>query len=223
VLTVGHRGAKAYAPENTLASFQKAIEMGVDAVELDVRETRDGELVVMHDADIKRTTNGKGLVSDLSLEEIKSFSADDQKVPTFGEAMDFLNGKVKLLIELKETGYEEQVLSEVQKRGMDKKVVIISFREDAIKKIRDKNSTIETGLIYSKHSNPIKAALDLKANYLLPFYRFTHTANVQKAHQKGLKVIVWNINTREEAAEYAKKGVDGIASDKPDILKMLNA
>jgi glycerophosphoryl diester phosphodiesterase len=177
----------------------------------------------MHDADVKRTTDGEGLVSDLMLEQIKGLSSQGEKVPTLGEALDFLKGKVKVLIELKESGYEEQVLTEVQKRGMEKNVVIISFHDGAIKTIREQNPTVETGLIYAKHSNPLKAALELKANYLLPLYRFTHTANVQKAHEKGLKVIVWTINTPEEASEYAKKGVDGIASDKPDILKSLNA
>jgi glycerophosphoryl diester phosphodiesterase len=73
-------------------------------------------------------------------------------------------------------------------------------------------------LIYAKHKNPLKAALELKANYLLAFYRFTHTANVVKAHENGLKVIVWTINIPQEVEEYAKKGVDGITSDKPDIL-----
>lgn len=218
MLRVGHRGARAYAPENTLASFEKAIEIGVDAVELDVRKSRDGELVVMHDADIKRTTSGKGLVSDLSLAQIKAYSSDGEKVPTLGEALDFLGGKVKVFIELKEQGSEEQVLAEVRKRGMEKDVVITSFLEDALKKVRERDAAIPTGLIYAKHSNPIKAALTLKANYLLPLYRFTHTANVQKAHQNGLKVVVWTINTPEEVAEYVKKGVDGIASDKPDIL-----
>ncbi|MCL5877173.1 MAG: glycerophosphodiester phosphodiesterase [Candidatus Bathyarchaeota archaeon] len=218
MLRVGHRGAKAYAPENTLASFRKALEIGVDAVELDVRKTRDGELVVMHDADVKRTTNGKGLVSDLTLSQIKAFSSEGEMVPTLGEALDFLGGKVKVVIELKEQGCEEQVLAEVQKRSMEKDVVISSFLEDALKTVRDLNADIPTGLIYAKHSNPLKAALALKANYLLPLYRFTHTANVQKAHQNGLKVIVWTINTPEEVVEYAKKGVDGIASDKPDIL-----
>jgi len=70
-----------------------------------------------------------------------------------------------------------------------------------------------------RHKNPIKAALELKANYLLPLCRFTHTADVQKAHQNGLKVIVWTINEQEEVLKYQKKGVDGITSDKPDILK----
>ena len=76
MLRIGHRGARAYAPENTLASFKKALEIGVDAVELDVRKTKDNQLVVIHDADVKRTTNGEGLVSELTLKEIKSFSAE---------------------------------------------------------------------------------------------------------------------------------------------------
>jgi len=224
LLRVGHRGARAYAPENTLASFKKAIEIGVDAIELDVRKTKDNQLVVMHDADVKRTTNGKGLVHDLTLEDIKGFSAGDtDKVPTLGEALDFLDRKVKVLIELKEVGCEVQVLSIIRERGLEKNVIITSFLDEAIRKVRDLDSDVETGLIYVRHSNPIKTALDLKANYLLPLYRFTHTTNVQKAHEKSLKVIVWTINNPKEAVEYIKKGVDGIASDKPDILMTANA
>ena len=90
MLRIGHRGARAYAPENTLASFKKAIEIGVDAVELDVRKTKDNQLVVIHDADVKRTTDGEGLVSELSLAQIKGFSAEGgEKIPTLAEALDF--------------------------------------------------------------------------------------------------------------------------------------
>jgi glycerophosphoryl diester phosphodiesterase len=224
MLRVGHRGARAYAPENTLMSFKKALEIGVDAVELDVRKTKDNQLVVIHDADVKRTTDGEGLVSELTLAQIKGFSSDGgEKIPTLLEALDFLDKKVKVLVELKEVGVEEQVLSTVYERGLQRNVVIISFLEEALKKTRELNSKIETGLIYAKHSNPVKAALELKANYLIALYRFTHTANVQKAHENNLKIIVWTINTPEEAQEYAKKGVDGIASDKPDILSGINA
>ena len=224
MLRVGHRGAKAYAPENTLMSFKKAMEIGVDAVELDVRKTKDNQLVVIHDADVKRTTDGEGLVSELTLKEIKGFSAESgEKIPTLQEALDFLDKKVKVFIELKEAGVEEQVLSKVNERGLEKNVVIVSFLEDALKKVRELDKGIEIGLIYAKHKNPVKAALELKANYLLAFYRFTHTANVQKAHENGLKVIVWTINKPEEVEEYAAKGVDGIASDKPDIPMRVNA
>jgi glycerophosphoryl diester phosphodiesterase len=208
MLRIGHRGARAYEPENTIRSFKKAIEIGVDAVELDVRETKDGELVVIHDADVKRTTDGKGAVSELTLEAIKGFSAEKgEKIPTLKEALEFLDKKVKVLIELKEAGVEEKVLAEVRENGLQKNVILVSFIEEALRKV-----------IYVKHKNPIKAALDLNANYLLSLYRFTHTANVQKAHENGLKVIVWTVNKPEEVAEYVKKGVDGIASDKPDIF-----
>jgi glycerophosphoryl diester phosphodiesterase len=224
MLRVGHRGARDYAPENTLASFKKALEIGVDAIELDVRKTKDNQLVVIHDVDVKRTSNGEGLVSDLTLAQVKGFSAEGgAKIPTLVEALDFLGKRVKILIELKEAGVEEQVLSIVHERGLEKNVVIISFLEDSLKKVRELNKTIPTGLIYAKHSNPIKAALELKANYLIALYRFTHTATVQKAHENGLKIIVWTINTPEEAQEYAKKGVDGIASDKPDIFAGISA
>ena len=224
MLRIGHRGARAYAPENTLTSFKKAIEIGVDAIELDVRKTKDNQLVVIHDADIKRTTNGKGLVGELTLAQIKGYSAEKgEKVPTLQEALDFLDKKVKVLVELKETGIEEQVLSTIHTMGLEKNVVIISFLEEALRKVREINKDIETGLIYAKHSNPIKAALELKANYLVALYRFTHTATIEKAHKNGLKIIVWTINTSDEAKEYAKKSVDGIASDKPDILSGINA
>jgi glycerophosphoryl diester phosphodiesterase len=220
MLRIGHRGARAYEPENTLRSFRKALEIGVDAIELDVRKTRDNHLVVIHDADVKRTTNGKGLVADLTLKEIKELSTEkNEKIPTLEEALDFIDNKAKILIELKETGSEEKVLSAVHSKKLEKNVIIVSFLEEALAKIREQDKQIETGLLYAKHKNPIKAAQDLKTNYLLPLYRFTHTANVQKAHQNGLKVLVWTINTPEEIAEYTEKGVDGIATDKPDILK----
>ena len=219
MLRVGHRGARAYEPENTLRSFKKALEIGVNAIELDVRRTKDNQLVVIHDADVKRTTNGKGVVSELTLDEIKEFStAEGEKIPTLEEALNFLDSKVKILIELKEEGVEEQVLAAIREKGLQRKIIIVSFHEEALRKIREAEKEVETGLIYVKHKNPLKTALELKANYLLPLYRFTHTANVQKAHENGLKVIVWTINNPEEVAEYMKKGVDGIASDKPDIL-----
>jgi glycerophosphoryl diester phosphodiesterase len=222
MIRIGHRGARAYEPENTLRSFKKALEIGVDAIEFDVRKTRDNQLIVIHDADVKRTTNGKGLVADLTLKEIQGISTEKgEKIPDLEEALDFLDNKAKILIELKEPGYEEKVLSTLHSKKLEKNVIIISFLEEALAKIRELNKEIEIGLIYTKHKNPIKSALELKAQYLLPLYRFTHTANVQKAHENGLKVIVWTINTADEAAEYARKGVDGIATDKPDILNNL--
>jgi len=221
-LRVGHRGAKAYEPENTIRSFMKALELGVNAIELDVRRTKDGEIVVIHDAEVDRTTNGKGLVSELTLGEIKQLSTDKgEKIPTLEEALNFLDRKVKILIEIKEVGIEEKVLDIVRRKGLEDNVIIISFHEETLRKIRELSDKVETGLIYVKHKDPIGAALSLKAQYLLPLYRFIHSAFIKKAHERGLRIIAWTINTVEEAQEYVNKGVDGIASDKPDILRMI--
>jgi len=219
VLKIGHRGARAYEPENTLSSFRRALELGVDAVELDVRKTRDNELVVIHNADVNKTTDGSGAVNELTLEEIQRFVTEKgEHVPTLEEVLDDVAKRVKVLVELKEAGTEEQVISLIRKKRLTENVIIISFHEDALRKVRELSDEVETGLIYVRHKNPIQAALDLKAEYLLPLYRFTHSSNVKKAHEAGLKVIVWTINNKEEVDEYKKKGVDGIASDRPDIL-----
>ena len=219
VLKIGHRGARAYEPENTLSSFRRALELGVDAVELDVRKTRDNELVVIHNADVNKTTDGSGAVNELTLEEIQRFATEKgEHVPTLENVLDAVAKRVKVLVELKETGTEEQVISLIRKKRLTENVIIISFHEDALRKVRELSDEVETGLIYVRHKNPIQTALDLKAEYLLPLYRFTHSSNVRKAHQAGLKVIVWSINNKEEVDEYKKKGVDGIASDRPDIL-----
>jgi glycerophosphoryl diester phosphodiesterase len=219
VLKIGHRGARAYEPENTLSSFRRALELGVDAVELDVRKTRDNELVVIHNADVNKTTDGSGAVNELTLEEIQRFVTEKgEHVPTLEEVLDAVARRVKVLVELKETGTEEQVMDLIRKKRLTENVIIISFNEDALRKVRELSDEVETGLIYVRHKNPIQAALDMKAEYLLPLYRFTHSADVKKTHEAGLKVIVWTINNKEEADEYKKKGVDGIASDMPDIL-----
>ncbi len=220
MLKIGHRGAKALEPENTLRSFRKAVELGVDAVELDVRQTKDGQLIVIHDDRVDRTTDGSGLVGNLTLEEIKVFTAEkSEKIPTLGEALDFLKGKVKVLIELKEEDLEEKALDLIKERGMVDDVIVISFLEKALRKVRKLDGDVATGLIYVKHKKPRETALGLGAEYLLPLYRFTHSADVNKAHEAGLKVIVWTINTPEEVFKYKQKGVDGITTDKPNILK----
>lgn len=219
MLKIGHRGARAYEPENTLRSFKRAIELGVDAVEFDVRKTKDNELVIIHSADVNKTTNGSGSVNEFTLEQIKNFVTDKgEQIPTLEEVLDSIGSQVKLFVELKENGIEKEVLELISKKGLMKSTVIISFHEDALRKVRELNDKVEIGLIYVRHKNPIKFALELKAKYLLSLYRFTHTVNIKKAHEKGLKVIVWTINKKEEVIEYKKKGVDGIASDKPDIL-----
>jgi len=216
-LKIGHRGARAYETENTLESFKKALELGVNAIEFDVRATKDGKLIAFHDDNLKRVFGKDIEINASTLKELKKLSKN--KIPALEEALEFIGERVeKILIELKETGYEKKVLAVIKKQKLAGRAIIVSFHEEALSEIRKLDSKIETGLIYARHKNPIASALKLKAQYLVALYRFTHTKNVEDAHKKNLKVIVWTINTKEEAKQFRDKGVDGIASDKPDVL-----
>lgn len=219
-LKIGHRGARAYEIENTIESFKKAIDLGVNAIELDVRRTKDNHLIISHDDTLKRIFGIDKKIIEMDLKELKTLT--DNKVPTLIEALRFIDRKVsKILVEIKETGYEKKIVDEIKKEKLIDNVILISFHEDAIENVKRINPEIETGLIYARHKNPIDTSLKLKAQYLVALYRFVHSKDVERAHRNNLKVIVWTINTTEEAIQYIKKGVDGIATDRPDIFEGL--
>jgi glycerophosphoryl diester phosphodiesterase len=217
-LKVGHRGARAYEIENTFESFRKAIEVGANAVELDVRQSKDGKLIISHDDNLKKVFGKDVPINKTTLAELKQVTGN--RMLTLEEALRFIDRKVeKILVELKEAGYEREVLDVIKKEKLEDAVIVVSFHEEALAHVRKLHKKIETGLIYAKFRNPMDAALKLNAQYLIPLYRFVHARDVEKAHKNNLKVIVWTINTKEEAGEYIARGVDGIASDKPDIFK----
>jgi glycerophosphoryl diester phosphodiesterase len=217
-LKIGHRGARAYELENTLESFRKAIDLGVNALELDVRQSKDRKLIISHDDNLKKVFGKDLLLNEATLEELKQMT--DNRVATLDEALHFIDRKVeRILVELKEAGYEKQVLEVITKEKVQDRVIVVSFHEEALARVRKLDKKIETGLIYAKFKDPVDTALKLDARYLLPLFRFVHTRDVEKAHKSNLKVIVWTINTKEEAKEFIAKGVDGIASDKPDIFE----
>lgn len=220
-LKVGHRGARAYETENTLESFQKAMELGANAIELDARKTKDGKLVISHDDTLKKVYAKDVRINEATLKQLKQLT--ENKIATLQEALEFIDNKAeKILVELKGTGYEKKVLDVVKKAKLRDRVIIISFHEDALCNVRELDKKIETGLIYAKHKNPIRAALELNAQYLVSLYRLTHTKNIKDAHEKNLRVIVWTINTKQEIKDYIAKGVNGIASDKPDLFKSIS-
>jgi glycerophosphoryl diester phosphodiesterase len=217
LLKIGHRGAKAYKTENTIESFSTAIEMGANAIEFDVRQSKDARLIISHDDNLKKVFGKNVLVNESTLSELKQLT--DNRIATLEEALRFISGKVeKILVELKEAGYEQAVLDLIRKEDLREKVIVVSFLEEALARVRDLDATIETGLIYTKPKRPIETALRLNAQYLIALSRFTHRRDIAKAHKSNLKVIVWTVNTKKEAEEYFAKDVDGIASDKPDIL-----
>ncbi len=216
-LKVGHRGAKAYETENTIESFRKAIELGANAIEFDVQQTVDHKLVIIHDDNLKRVFGQDIPIKGSLLRNLKALTGD--KIPTFREALEFIDNKVdKIIVELKKEGYEKKVLRQIKKAGLRDRIIIVSFNESSLSEMRRLDKHIETGLIYARHKKPIASAIKLNSQYLLPLYRFTHTKNVERAHKNNLKVVVWTINSKDKANKYRAKGVDGIASDKPDIL-----
>jgi glycerophosphoryl diester phosphodiesterase len=219
-LKIGHRGARAYETENTLESFGRAIKLGVNAIELDVRTSQDGKLVVIHDDNLKKVFGKDVPVKEATLAGLRKLTGN--KIPTLQEALHFINGKVeKILVELKGTGLEKKALEVIRREKLEQRAIVVSFHEEALENVRKLNGKVETGLIYARYKNPADAALKLGAQYLVALYRFVHTRDVEKAHEKNLKVIVWTINTKEEARKYIAKGVDGIATDKPDIFQSI--
>ena len=148
----------------------------------------------------------------------------ENRIATLEEALRFIGEKVeKIVVELKEAGYEQVVLDLIAKENLREKVIVVSFLEEALARVRDLDATIETGLIFTKPKKPIETALRLNAQYLVALCRFMHRRDIAKAHKSNLKVIVWTINTKKDAQEYVAKDVDGIASDKPDIFQGISS
>jgi len=221
-LKVGHRGAKAYEPENTLRSFNKALELGANAIEIDARLTKDENLVCMHDEKLEKTTNGAGLVTEHTLNEIKKLDAGKgEKVPTLEEALKFIGKKAKILIDLRSDAAAEQVLKLIQKLKLVDNTILISSKSEILKRTKKLEPKIETGMWYVKHPNPLETALEIKLNYLKPIWFSCHSDIIKKSHENGIKVLTWVVNEKSKAQEFVKKGIDGIVTDKPDILKDL--
>jgi len=215
ILLIAHRGASAYAPENTLESFKKAILMKTKAIECDVRLSKDEKIVVMHDETIDRTTRGKGFVKDLTAEELKKFN-----VPELQEVFDLIKEKdVLLLIEIKEGGTEKKVLSMIKDNKFENRAIIVSFYPGALEKVK-KLSAVRTGFIYSSigPKSPIDIALKIKADWILPRKSLIDKEIIQEAHENGLKIFTWTVDDRKTAEDFIKLKINGIASNKPDLL-----
>ena len=217
-LKVGHRGARTHEVENTLESFGKAIELGANAIELDVRISKDSHLILSHDDNLKKVYGKDIRTNEATLEELKQLT--EGRIATLEEAFSFIDAKVeKILVELKEVGYEKDVLDLIRGKKLEDRVIIISFHEETLARVRDLDKQIETGIIYTKSKQHIDKALKLNARYLVPLFRFVHRRDVAKAHKNNLKMIVWTINSRDEAVLYRAKDVDGIATDKLNIFR----
>ncbi len=219
MMIMGHRGAAAIEPENTLLSIKKAMDIGVDAVEIDVHLSRDKEIIVIHDSTIDRTTNGTGAVNNYTLSELKKYDAGKgESVPTLQEVMELTDKKVKLVIELKEKGTERIVVEQIKKNGFEDNVYVISFWHRLVKNVKEIDSNIKTGVLMVGCPVDTSIADQTSADALVMKYNFVDAEFVELSHKNGLKVFIWNIDTPDLVKPFVDIGVDGIGSNNPGIL-----
>jgi glycerophosphoryl diester phosphodiesterase len=220
MFVVGHRGAAGVLPENTIKGFEYAIGLGVTYVECDVHLTSDKHLVVMHDATVDRTTNGTGAIRDLRFETIRNLDAGEgEHVPTFDEVLAVTKGKVTLLCELKGEGVEQAAVDAVERHGMGNEVMFSSFYMDRIQRVKqiDNNLAIRA-IMTSPSKEDIQNAIGLGIVGLDVHYRNLTLQMIEDAHAAGVNIIAWNPNTWAEQKAMIGLGVDGVSSDRPDIL-----
>ena len=226
-----HRGASAYAPENTLEAFRLAMEQGADGIELDVQLTKDGELVVIHDETIDRVSNGKGAVRDYTLEELKSFSVSnhfeqypDVKIPTLREVLELVKpGHMEINIELK-TGIfwypeiEKKVLDLVKEEGMEDRIIYSSFNHYSVQKIRELAPEAETAyLIGDVMLNVAEYTKNTGIKGLHPALFHVKMADFLKEYKEsGIALRVWTVNDKDQIRWLIDEGVDAVITNYPD-------
>lgn len=233
MVSVAHRGASGHAPENTMGAFQKGFEMKADYIEIDVQMTKDGELVVIHDTTVNRTTNGTGKVGDLTFEEIRQLDAGSwfseayagEKVPTFEEVIDAFRGKVGILIELKAPelypGIEKKIADVLVERNMDGsnngKVILQSFNHESMKKSKELLPNLPHGVLagtgWADVTEEQLAQFAAYADYFNPNMNIVTEELVNEVHEAGMQIYPYTSRTQEQALRLFDLKVDGIITD----------
>lgn len=225
MLRIGHRGAKAHVAENTLASFQQALNLGADGIELDVHVSADGELVVIHDFTVDRTTNGTGEVHKLTLAELKQLKVEGSHIiPTLDEVMDAVGKKCLVNIEMKGR-HTAQPVSEFVDRYVKEKsnsyadFIVSSFQREELQNISRLNPYIQLGILtQASVKQAMQWAEEFSAKAIHPHFSLLTESNVKKAKEAGLKIYTWTVNEQEDIDRVKAYGVDGIISDYPERL-----
>ena len=233
-LIAAHRGASTYAPENTMAAFRLAWAMGADCIELDVRATRDGRLIALHDKTVDRTTDGKGKVNDLSFREIRGLDAGGwfspafagERIPSLEEVLDAFGGRVCLILELKQPsahpGIEEELAHLLAGRGLDRPergpVVIQSFDTGSLRRMRKLLPDAAIAVL-------VRPRQRVTANELDEYRRFADAVHlpgasarkavIRRIRSRGLAVMVWNVRGERRLRRLLRYGVDGVLTNDP--------
>lgn len=231
-----HRGASAYAPENTLEAFQLAIDMGADGIELDVQLTADDQVVVLHDETIDRVSNGQGYVKDYTLKQLKEYRFNklhpefsNAVIPTLEEVLKLLQPtRLVLNIELKTgvffyPGLEEKVIALVEKYHMQNRVWYSSFNHYSVRKIRELRADAKTGILYTDGIyQPAVYANNMGVDAIHPYYNnLKYPALLDDCHKSGIEIHTWTVNCSKDIIMCYKKHIDAIITNYPDKAVLL--
>ncbi len=225
ILKIAHRGAKGYEPENTLVSFQKALDMQVDGIELDVHLSSDGHLIVIHDETIDKTTNGKGLVNTLSLQKLKSLRIENEhQIPTLAEVFDLVNQQCFINIELKSFESADAVVALIESYVSEKNwhynsFLVSSFDWNALQQIAFSNNQIPIGVLAEINLDLAQAfAKFIQARSIHPHFHLLTKENTAQLQEKGFEVFPWTINEEEDIQKIKTFNVNGIITDFPNRI-----
>ena len=234
MINFAHRGASFDFPENTILSLKKAIECGASGLEIDVHKTKDNKIVVIHDEDIERTFLGKGLIKDFTYEELKKFKnrkvlfRDNKEcyIPLLEDALSLVKeARVMLNIEFKTDeieyhGIEDDVIDMIKKYGLEKRAILSSFNHESIKRCKEIDSSIKTGVLYYKEiENVVEYAKSLKADAIHPDLRLVTKSLIDEAHKNGIMVNIYTVNSPIFMRKLIELDVDGVFTDYPGLLK----
>jgi glycerophosphoryl diester phosphodiesterase len=243
-LIIAHRGDSSHRPENTLAAFAAGLETGAAIVEFDVHLSRDGQVVVIHDKTIDRTTDGRGEVKQMSLAEIRRFTAGypsrfgktyaGERVPTLGEALGLLRERAQAMIEIKpeavtadeEGGIEAHVIEEVRKARMEKDVALISFDRRALRRCQAMAPGILRGHLFHKGAagEMLEGAREVGSELVMPEKKLLSDDLRDRAREAGIKVATWVVDDVEEFRQLMRFELYGIGSNRPgEMLEALQS
>jgi len=229
---IAHRGASGHAPENTMAAFRRAVEMGAQFIETDIHLTRDAQLVAIHDTTLERTTNGSGQVKEFTLDELRALDAGSwyapefagERIPTLDEIVAFAReADVVFYLELKADapwGAEHALSAALQRAREPLRTAVLSFIAPALATLRKLDPTLMTGYLYDKPlPDVVQRAVNVGARQLAPRHDLVTPALVDEAHRADLQVITWTVNEPAEMRALSASGVNGIMTDYPDRLR----
>ncbi|MFJ6751706.1 MULTISPECIES: glycerophosphodiester phosphodiesterase [unclassified Streptomyces] len=218
-LTIGHRGVMGVEPENTLRSFVRAEHEGLDVIELDLHLSKDGALVVMHDADVERTTDGTGPIAERTLAELRELDAGrGERIPVFEEVVDAV--KAPLQAEIKDVAAAQALAEVMRSRDLTGRVEVISFHDEAVAAIRTLLPGVRTALVGSRYgADIVDRAQAVGADMLSLNIRRLTLELVERAHAAHLKVLGWTVNTHDHLRLARGLGLDGVVTDQPEIRR----